>query len=264
VKLSQDFQTTSVFGEVYPDPNNNTGSLNIIVNGDAPIESYYADLTHSDTSASGEIENTYTVFITYETGCVFKTQFKSTDAEYYNDSIIVLPVEQLILQARQVNDLAEITWSTESESNNSHFELYKSTDGFNWELIHTQAGVGYSTSLTTYSFIDSDRLQSIQYFQIHQYDFNGHKTMTDIVSLSAKIQHDINLYPNPCSSQTTIESDEEIRFISVSDHLGKIVQHIVPNSRKTTIITEQFVPGIYYLTLELKNGDFETKKLIVN
>jgi subtilisin family serine protease len=264
VKLSQDFQTTSVFGEVFPDPNNNTGSLNIIVNSDAPIQSYYADLTYSDTSASGEIENTYNVFITYETGCVFKTQFKSTDAEYYNDSILVLPVEQLILQAKQVNDQAEITWSTESESNNSHFELYKSTDGFNWELIHTEAGMGYATSQTTYSFIDSDRLQEIQYFQIHQYDFNGHKTLTDIVSLSAKVTNDVHLYPNPCSSHTTIESDVEISFISISDQLGKIVQQSTPNSPKMNIITEQLKNGVYYLTLELKNGDFETKKLIVN
>jgi subtilisin family serine protease len=264
VKVAQDFQTTSVFGEVFPDPNNTTGSLNIIVNGDAPIESYYADLKHSDTSASGEIENTYTVFITYETGCELKVPFKSTDAEYYNDSIIVLPVEQLILQANQVNNQAEITWSTESESNNSHFELYKSTDGFNWELIHTEAGMGYSASQTTYSFIDSDKLQAIQYFQLHQYDFNGHKTLTDIVSLSAEVTNEVHLYPNPCSIQATIESDEEISSISIRDHLGKIVQQLTPNSRRMNISTDQLNDGVYYLTLELKNGTFETKKLIVN
>lgn len=264
VKLSQEFETTSVFGEVFPDPNNANGTLNIIVNGDASIQSYYTDLTYSDTSASGDIENVYTVFITYETGCVFKTQFKSTDAEYYNDSIIVLPVDQLILQANQLNNQAEITWSTQSESNNSHFELYKSTDGFNWDLIHTEQGVGFSTSQTSYSFIDRERLKFIQYFQLHQYDFNGNKTTTNIVSLSAEVNNDIKLYPNPCSSNTTIQSDQEINFISISDHLGKTVQQLTPNSKEINIVTENLKDGVYYLTLELKNGDFETKKLVVN
>ena len=263
VERSRDFINTSVYGAVIPDPTNPQGMLDILVSGDAIIDNYYAELVSSDTLQLGNVINNYEVYVTYESGCIFKLKYTDSEAEYFDDSIIALPVEELNVSVEQTGQHAEISWSTESEANNSHFVIYKSIDGINWNPVHTQLGLGNSTSRTEYSYLENDLLRSLQYYRIHQYDFNGGELISDIVALEAQVLNRVTLFPNPSSSMTHLSSVSEIKHILIYDQTGKTVRQLNPNSTEVNILTESLSSGLFYVDIELEDGAIERKKLII-
>lgn len=263
VKLAKEFIPTSIFSEAIPNPNNTHGTFTLLIGGDAPVDDYYADITHTETDSLGNVTNTYQVYITYETGCVFQSTFKDTEMNSTNDSITILPVEDLVLIANQEGENARVSWSTESESNNSHFDLYKSTDGYQWELISSQDGAGNATSRTEYTHLDRELINTIQYYRIHQYDFNGDETISDIVSLSAKNVNELTLYPNPSNGLSKLSSNTTINTVTIIDQTGKVVRELHPASKQVALLTDDLQKGLLYLTIHFENGESETQKLIV-
>lgn len=67
------------------------------------------------------------------------------------------------------------------------------------------------------------------------------------------------LYPNPSKSLLTIESQEDIIALSISDILGKTVLSL--QSPRETIDVSDLTKGIYLLQIQVKDG-FATKKFI--
>ncbi len=58
-----------------------------------------------------------------------------------------LPVEFLSLNAECEPESVVLTWSTASEHNSAYFELEKSEDGEEWEIIHSEQAAGNSQQL---------------------------------------------------------------------------------------------------------------------
>jgi uncharacterized protein (TIGR02145 family) len=72
-------------------------------------------------------------------------------------------------------------------------------------------------------------------------------------------QNEINIYPNPASTEIIIESDnEQPTAISVCDALGKLIESI----RTSKINVSNYANGIYFLKLSNQSGEV-TRKLIV-
>lgn len=65
-----------------------------------------------------------------------------------------------------------LEWSTASEFNNSHFNIHKSLNGYEYTLAGSVPGSENSNSMLNYSFMDNNiYLQS--YYRIEQVDMNG-------------------------------------------------------------------------------------------
>ena len=263
VQHAVDFETTEIYGTVVPLADKPLGSLNIIVESELPIDHYNHEIISTYTDSTGREINTYDVFITYQNGCVFKSSFIDDQVDFFDDSIIVLPVEGLEIAAEIVEENALVSWSTESENNNSHFELYKSFDGITWELINSEEGVGNSNTVSSYSYRDNGMLKSLQYYRLVQYDFNGNSFQSDIVSLVYEIKNEISMHPNPCTISTQIISQNEIKQINLIDGFGKILESIVVNNTEYQIQTAQLKEGLYTVLIQFENGEYDSQKLIV-
>lgn len=88
-----------------------------------------------------------------------------------------VPVQWLSFEAEAKGRDVSISWSTASETNNSHFEVEYSLDAQNWQtaaVVHSKAENGNSNEVLNYNHIDHlDDLVTEIYYRIKQVDFNG-------------------------------------------------------------------------------------------
>lgn len=129
-----------------------------------------------------------------ELGCdkiEFEIQFDGfPNTSFPNSSIIVdattgLPVELISFDASRDGTFVDLSWVTGSETNNDYFELERSFDGLNWDLVTIVKGQGNTNERTEYSRTDRHHnLNDIVYYKLSQTDFDGKVEVFDIKSIN--------------------------------------------------------------------------------
>jgi hypothetical protein len=111
----------------------------------------------------------------------------------------VLPVTGLQFSASEAGATVLLKWSTYTEINNSHFEIWRSVDGRNFQKTGIyMAPDGNSVSTRNYQFIDSTPAEGVNYCQLKQYDLDGHFTFSNIVKVDRQRRGNGWIaYPNP-------------------------------------------------------------------
>jgi hypothetical protein len=170
-----------------------------------------------------------------------------------------LPVELISFEANCVeNEQVDITWSTASEHNASHYTIEKSKDAVNWTFWNTIGAAGNSTSLLHYSLTDREVSGGTSYYKLTQFDFDGASETFDLVSANCsnqQITSSLTTYPNPSNEALYVEFYAQEYFgtsmISVIDSRGKIVylqDVLIEKGRNVFHIENMHVaPGIYYI-----------------
>ena len=84
-----------------------------------------------------------------------------------------LPIQLSAFNVTCNNGEADITWTTQTETNNDYFTVERSTDGLNYETVTTVRGAGNSSSPITYSATDAQPLPGTSYYRLSQTDLDG-------------------------------------------------------------------------------------------
>lgn len=89
----------------------------------------------------------------------------------------------------------------------------------------------------------------------------GSMDACDIISSSKKVTNNnsVNIFPNPFSREFSVESDMEIKNISIYDLNSTEILTVYESN---SINLEKFNNGIFFCRVELKNGVVVTKKII--
>ena len=95
----------------------------------------------------------------------------------------ILAIELIDFRLSNEGNVVKIEWATASEVNNSHFELQRSFDGVNFEVIATILGKGNSTELNKYLYSDNAQGDLI-YYRIVDVNFDGVKTDHQILTIN--------------------------------------------------------------------------------
>lgn len=98
-----------------------------------------------------------------------------------------LPVEYVDFSAQRKEDDVSIEWQTSAEKSSSHFEVERSLDGKEFELIGVVEAAGDSKRLKYYTFLDpsaANRFSGILYYRLRQVDHDGAFQYSPIVSIS--------------------------------------------------------------------------------
>ena len=111
-------------------------------------------------------------------------------------SITLTRFEAFAVGAGQVR----LEWETESEINNSHFELEHSTDGLQWNEIGQVAGQGTTTATTNYILVDEQVPAGVHYYRLKQVDFDGSYTYSPIEVVNLQGNGAWYIWPNPAST----------------------------------------------------------------
>ncbi len=190
-----------------------------------------------------------------------------------------LPIELIDISAVGVEDHIKVVWNVASESNLSHYELERSEDGIDFELIATLDAEGNTTNTLSYQHEDYDvRRFQHYYYHVRSVDLDGSFEYTPSVVASIDgygegfNENAVSIYPNPTTSNTAvaIHADQQMSIVmTVMTASGQLVheQKLLLNSGNTIVnlASNEWANGVYIVELRDElSGKSITKRLIKN
>lgn len=183
-----------------------------------------------------------------------------------------LPVKLSSLDAVAQRNDVWVNWITASEKNASHFEVYASHDGKNFNLVSERIKAkGNSSTAVSYQFTDANALASAKtiYYKLKTVDMNGSFEWSKTVKV---IKADeaipaISVYPNPVNGILNIllpsSGTATIEIISMQGE--RLVSTSVNADGQQAIATgiSHLNTGIYFVKVT-QNGVTYTQKIVKN
>ena len=173
-----------------------------------------------------------------------------------------LPVELTKFTVQKDKNGALLNWTTNSEINNSHFEVEFSHDGFNWNTIGIVQGAGNSFEINTYQFTHNEIGSGIHYYRLKQIDFDGTESYSNVKNLSFDNKSKLKSFiafqnqNNKVEVQALFNGMGEAFLI---DTRGKIVEQMTFISTNKSGLNLEFnsinlTKGIYFVKIKSDNA----------
>jgi hypothetical protein len=165
------------------------------------------------------------MFISGNTGATPPTSIASWNNVDCNGGLtaIVLPIELTVFDVQNTEGgKNHLTWRTESEKDNSHFDIERSTDG---STFHSIGQVRGNNKPSSYQFVDNQPF-AMTYYRLKQVDFDGTTTYSKVVSVEQKNKSKgLKVYPTLVSNGILSVDTEgvELRDFSITNLLGQPV-----------------------------------------
>jgi len=175
-----------------------------------------------------------------------------------------LPVDFSQFSAKLDATEVDLTWTTAMELDNSHFELERSQDLRNWEVIALVDGKGTSFESTNYNHTDNKPNQGANYYRIKQIDFNGNMAYSKTLLIEFSIG-EILVFPNPVREVLTISlAQKSAGTLIVYNLQGQLIlSEAIDNAQKVELDLAALQTGIYLLSISDANGFVVDRRSIV-
>ena len=181
----------------------------------------------------------------------------------------VLPVVWGDFTGRAHQDGILLNWSTLSETNNDHFEVFRSENGNSFEKIADLSGIGNATQVSNYEYLDRYPMQGISQYKIRQVDIDGGQDETEVISMTYTLPDGLSwnkVGPTPTDGPVSLDffaGMEEILSLKVFDVKGEVViqQRVEAKvgSNKIGLDLSGFGSGVYYLRLAATSQNIDYK-----
>jgi photosystem II stability/assembly factor-like uncharacterized protein len=194
----------------------------------------------------------------------------------YMNSVILdpaIPVELTSFNTSVSGNNVLLSWSTATETNNSGFDVERSSDGTDYSSVSFIKGAGTVTELRSYTYKDENLAPGKYFYRIRQNDYDGshiyykyHSAVEITTPFVYSIQQN---YPNPFNPATkinfSIAAAGKVTII-VYDILGNEVAEIVnkdmeAGSHSAEFNAAGFTSGIYFYKITAGNFS-ETMKML--
>jgi len=186
----------------------------------------------------------------------------------------VLPVEITKFTAQEMEQSILLSWTTAVEANNKGYEIERSSDGNNFELISFVKGNNNSDVEQNYSFEDRKiRYNELYYYRLKQLDHNGNYEYSDVISAKVNKQDRTSIsgvFPNPIvDGRFNVElnlHESVIIEIEIFDSFGKSVHrtntagNLGKNSIELNLV--DLKAGVYFTKISA-GSEFRYQKIIV-
>lgn len=171
-----------------------------------------------------------------------------------------LPVSLTSFQVEKLGMDAILNWTTESEQENSGFEVQRSENGRDFETITWVEGNGTTQSSSNYTLKDKAlRGGKTYYYRLKQVDFSGTFEYSKVITIDfASQQNNMGeLFPTPSMGQVNF-SYEAIEAaplsIEVHDLNGRLVSEVqteaVVGSQIFNLNLSELERGIYFVKVD--------------
>jgi hypothetical protein len=185
-----------------------------------------------------------------------------------------LPVELSSFSGECDGSQIVLRWTTNSEVNNMSFILDRSANSeYEFGQLAKIDGAGTTNKISTYTFVDKQPLNGLNYYRLSQTDFDGVTKVEGIIAVHCEISNQpyVGVYPNPIngseftiySSALTTQSTVGLEIIDVT---GKKLNKISFDSDSldgTKVKLNQTIPQGLYIFRFYANGRTYNTKVIV-
>jgi len=160
-----------------------------------------------------------------------------------------LPVELIDFTGKRIDRNIELTWSTASENNNDYFELHRSEDAIQYQIVNTIDGAGTSNNILQYIYDDVDASETvINYYKIRQMDYNGNFKWYGPISVEpGERENSFNVFPNPAITSIQITNMNVIDQYYIYNNSGQLVQS--GKMENDQINVDELTPGVYFISI---------------
>lgn len=171
-----------------------------------------------------------------------------------------LPVEMASVAVECADGQALLEWSTASEWDNSHFVVERSADGVLWKEAGRVRGVGNSSQLTEYLFLDPVPAPDGAFYRLRQADISGVERLGEVVRLEpCGPKSRLRIAPNPFTNVLDVVAAGgawEAGRLEVEDLTGRIaLQLSIPaEGWNGQLDMAGLSPGTYVVALRRADG----------
>jgi len=279
IMLSSDVTTyqgnpqTQTPGKVKPGVYNNfiidvdaSSKITVTINGYVCPTTYSADATILKAALPNPRFAFFaTGFSPFQLKNLTATKVGITPKTYFTST---LPVTLIKYEATKKANGSQLNWETASESNNSHYLVYRSTDGANFKQIAKIAG---NNKASKYQYLDQNPASGDNYYKLVQFDFDGKFEELGIRAVNFELQADntVSIYPKPAddkinlSFNRTFDSDISVKIFDLS---GREVQKTTITAQKEAVnyvldLDEKINSGIYIINIS--SGQYKHSERII-
>jgi len=183
-----------------------------------------------------------------------------------------LPVTLTKFTVNKEGTVSVALWTTESEQNNSHFNVQRSTDGNTFltlDKVNSQAINGNSINELNYTFTDKTPQIGHNYYRLEQVDRDGKVSYSDVVDVVWGADGSVvSIYPNPVSENLNVDvatdkvAQMEVRLL---DMTGKVVKSVLQQTQKgmnnVTLDLSDLADGVYGVQIYENNTLVHSSKV---
>ncbi|TDH27020.1 T9SS type A sorting domain-containing protein [Segetibacter sp. 3557_3] len=211
-------------------------------------------------------------FPTYAVANVNANEFVVNSLSYNNPVPLgsgSLPVTLAKFEATCSSNFAVVSWQTLSEENSDHFEIERSTNGINWQLIASRPAAGSSATARQYEYVDPSPIAP-GYYRLKQIDKDGKFSYSGVAKTTCTSKSPLLvLYPVPATDVVnitlTIEQGSRVSF-KILDVTGKVYssssRDLVKGENQVQLNVSRFSSGQYILSVQ--DGEkVYTEKLLI-
>lgn len=174
----------------------------------------------------------------------------------------VLPVQFIAFSVNCINKGVQVMWKTATESNSSHFDIQRNTEGDVWETIGRVTAKGNSTTVQQYVFTDTKPTGGKTFYRLHQVDRDGRATYSDIVFVSCENKATVNVYPNPAKDFIQLSNLKKGTELSILSIQGMQIRKIKADQPGIRIPVTDLSSGTYLIQW-MENGTIESRTFII-
>ncbi|MEL6720875.1 MAG: beta-propeller fold lactonase family protein [Bacteroidota bacterium] len=164
-----------------------------------------------------------------------------------------LPVELVYFKGRVEKQQAILNWETASEIQNEGFFVERSSKlgTSTWETLGFVKGYGDKLSPSYYEYRDETTLEGTYYYRLHQKDWDGTSSFSEVIALSVQERQVLQIYPNPSEQFVRIEGipTEEITSVNIFTVFGKLAKSFHPKS--STVTLADLPKGTYLIEIQV-------------
>ncbi len=221
--------------------------------GQPALKSYKEFNGFSDVEAAWEIT---------EPAIYYQAAYIRLLASQTTAASTTLPVVLASFDLEEEGADVRVSWTTKSEVNSSAYEVERSEDAEQWDLVETVSAAGNSTETIDYNILDLDPWSEVEtlYYRVHMIDLDGQSEYSQVASISrstsateSMANKDIILSPNPTSGVISVRSpSSEIKTIVVYTMDGRAIEKVLYDTE--IIDLTQLPPAIYIIRVETNKG----------
>lgn len=179
----------------------------------------------------------------------------NTDLKYARSNFTTgLPVELTYFRGKTTKNGTLLTWQTASEENNDGFEVQRSTDGKEWQILDFVQGNGTTLETQNYDYLDRNPLNGTAYYRLKQMDFDDAFEYSNIIeiTLDAFANDLLTIYPTVVTDVLNIQGGSG--NVLIYNNLGQPVMSITDYNDQTTLNLSSLPNGQYFLRVQTPQG----------
>lgn len=156
-----------------------------------------------------------------------------------------LPIELAAFNVIEQNNDALLSWEVASLRNFSHFEIQRSTDGFEFQSMGNVEG----SDIGSYRFTDVKPPAGIHYYRLKMVDNDGSYEHSELRWLRIE-DSEFLVYPNPVQDLLHIHSAKEQYRFYIYDMLGNLFYKGESHEKNSRLAVAHFPKGLYCIKLD--------------